>query len=72
MTSVKLLLLTATFLLAGCLEDGSSLVLVPREPANCKEALNQVVQAERDYDAYLAGTGQVREAVLAANRLCGQ
>lgn len=69
-------LAAALVLLAGCIENEqgpSPLILTaPATPADCSDALNEVGQAERAFDAGLVGTEHVREAVLADNRLCWQ
>ncbi|MDE0695285.1 MAG: hypothetical protein OXH76_05565 [Boseongicola sp.] len=67
------LVVGSVLLLAGCVENGTTFPMtVSQEPLDCNDALYEVVQAERAYHDGLAGTDQVREAVLAANRLCGQ
>lgn len=74
-TAAVMVLATST-VLAGCLSDEQAgmpaLAPAARAPATCADALYNVVQAEKAYDEFLAGADQVREAVLAANRLCGQ
>lgn len=64
------------FVFAGCLSEdhaGMSPALAPtKAPSTCADALYNVVQAEKAYDAFQTGADQVREAVLAANRLCDQ
>ena len=74
--SAVLPMLAAILLLASCVADEQGMsppmLTVPATPSTCKDALYEVVQAERAYDLGLAGTDHVREAVLAANRLCGQ
>ena len=67
-------------MLAGCvsvMEEQAGVPMVTSvfqtpTATTCKDALYHVVQAERAYDQYLAGTDQVREAVLVADRLCGK
>ena len=70
-------MMAALVVLAGCLTEDQARApaLAPAAapvPATCADALYNVVQAEKAYDEFLAGVDQVREAVLAANRLCGQ
>ena len=68
-------ILLTTFLLASCVDEEhgtSPLLLTAPTPSTCKDALYEVVQAERAYDLGMAGTEHVRKAVLDANRLCGQ
>ena len=67
----RMLMLATVVVLSGCLADGQP-VSSPKTPATCADALQKVVQAEQAYDYMLAGADQVRDAVLAANRLCGQ
>lgn len=62
-------------MLAGCIAEEQAVVSALRPttaPATCTDALYNVVQAEQSYDAIIASANQVREAVLAANSLCGQ
>ena len=54
-------------LLSGCLAEEQM-----NPPTSCTDALQDVVHAEQAYDDMLAGADHVRNAVLAANRLCGQ
>ena len=71
-----ILLSSAAILLVGCVEDEQGVspfsLTASATPSTCKDALYEVVQAERAYDLGMAGSEQVRQAVLAANRLCGQ
>ena len=71
----------ATVLLTGCIDyeeqgqQGPSTSQGSRltdKSDNCIRALQSVVLAEQAYDLGMAGTDHVRQAVLAANKLCGQ
>ena len=67
--------LAAAFILASCVTDEQGTLIqltAPATPATCKDALYEVVQARRAYDLGMAGTEEVRQAVLHANSLCGQ
>ena len=76
MIKTAMFMVTVT-MLAGCLSEEQAVMptLAPvatPAPATCADALYNVVQAEKAYDAFQAGVDQVSRAVLAANRLCGQ
>ena len=66
----------AVVMLTSCVasenEVSPLLLTAPAAPSTCKDALHEVVQSRRAYDLGLAGTEQVRQAVLAASRVCGQ